>query len=80
MTRRGRVAKLESRARAVEDVAPIVIWWADVDAGLWRVGVGRDGEEEGQTQAMTPDEVQEVRAEGGHRLRLTGLPARRGQT
>ncbi len=73
--RRDRLAALEAKARA-EDVAPIVLWWADTDAGLWREGVGREDEEGGRVEAMTPEEVAEVRAEGSHRVRITGLPKR----
>ena len=75
-TRQSRLAKLEAALLNVEDLEEIVIWWADVDAGLWREGVGTPGEEEGRTMPFTPELADEIRQEGGHRLMLTGLPNR----
>ena len=77
MTRRARLAKLENLLAEVQDVEPIVIYWADIDAGLWREGTGpEDTKEGGQTLPLDPLEAEEMRAADQYRIMLTGLPAR----
>lgn len=73
---RGRLEALEDAHRAQTSPPELIrLWWADVGAGLWREGVGGE-KEEGQTMPMTPEEVQDVRSSGEHRVMLTGLPVR----
>lgn len=73
-------ASLRARLLALEEkqgaagVEVIRLWWADTDAGVWREGVGASGEEEGQTAPISPEDLEDLRADGRHVVRLTGLP------
>ena len=75
---RGRLRALEAKREEGEAVEVMRFWWADIDAGLWREGVGPrlDGEEEktGQSFPMSPADLEDVRASGQHVVMLTGLP------
>jgi len=70
---RGRLAKLEARRRAVEDLEVIGFFEADPDAGLWR------DVHHGLTRLMTPEEQAEARQASeadGAILILGPLPGR----
>lgn len=74
---RGRLRALEAKRKEGEAVEVMRLWWADLDAGLWREGVGpqEDGEEErGQTFPMSPEDLEDALASGQHVVMLTGLP------
>ena len=77
MTRRARLAKLERALGELVDLEPIVIYWADIDAGMWREGTGpNDTKADGRTLPIAPEEVEEMQAAGQYRIMLTGLPVR----
>jgi len=70
---RGRLGKLEAKARNAEDLELMGFFDADLDAGLWR------DVHHGHTRPMTPEEQAEARQAseaGGAILILGPLPSR----